>query len=67
MKHRKRIREATTMPEISVLESSFELLKDCASWGFDGGRGAELGFCGEDVDVMVGNREVVVFGRRSVD
>ena len=55
------------MPEISVLESSFEFSKNCASWGFDGERGAELGFCGEDVDVMVGNREVVVFGRRSVD
>lgn len=54
------------MPEISVLESLFELSKNCASWGFDGGR-VELGFCVEDGDVIVGDWETVVLGRRSLD
>ena len=54
------------MPETSVLESLFDLSKSCASWGFDSRR-VELGFCVEDEDVMVGNWEIVVSGRRSVD
>jgi hypothetical protein len=62
---RKKITQAITMPEISVLESLFDLSKNNASLVCDGT--VELGFCGEDVDVAERDESSVVCVKTSVD